>query len=105
MATRSVRRRRAKPSPSAPTSSPDRHMAGVWRVVAPAAGSYDNDMVFMKTDDEAEARKCLRGRPAPCAQRPRGNRLRGCSTFTSVMTIRGGLGQCAATPCAPADLS
>ncbi|HEY6483948.1 MAG TPA: hypothetical protein VIY54_10535, partial [Steroidobacteraceae bacterium] len=29
----------------------------LWRVVAPGAGSYDQDMVFIETADEAEARR------------------------------------------------
>jgi hypothetical protein len=29
----------------------------IWRVVAPACGSYDHDMVFLETADEAEARR------------------------------------------------
>jgi len=28
----------------------------IWRVVAPACGSYDHDMVFLQTEDEQEAR-------------------------------------------------
>jgi len=28
----------------------------VWRVVAPACGSYDQDMVFLETESEKEAR-------------------------------------------------
>ena len=31
----------------------------VWRVVAPAAGSYDHDMTFLETEDEAEAQRQL----------------------------------------------
>jgi hypothetical protein len=29
----------------------------LWRVTAPACGSYDHDMVFLETEDEREARK------------------------------------------------
>lgn len=29
----------------------------IWRVVAPRAGNYNNDMVFIETDDEREARR------------------------------------------------
>lgn len=29
----------------------------IWRVTAPAAGSYDNDMVFLETESEPEAVK------------------------------------------------
>jgi hypothetical protein len=32
----------------------------VWRVVAPAAGSYNHDMVFCESEDEAEARRTYR---------------------------------------------
>ena len=31
----------------------------IWRVVAPGAGSYDHDMVFLETENEANARKRL----------------------------------------------
>ncbi|HEY3786879.1 MAG TPA: hypothetical protein VGL55_16505 [Steroidobacteraceae bacterium] len=30
----------------------------IWRVVAPGAGSYDHDMVFLETEIEVDARKC-----------------------------------------------
>ena len=43
-----------KPRPDAPDTWPI-----VWRVVAPAAGGYDHDMVFLETDDETEARRRL----------------------------------------------
>jgi hypothetical protein len=33
----------------------------VWRVVAPTAGSFNHDMVFIETEDEEEARKSFRG--------------------------------------------
>lgn len=33
----------------------------LWRVVAPTAGSFNQDMVFMETEDEKEAEKSLRG--------------------------------------------
>jgi hypothetical protein len=29
----------------------------IWRVVSPAAGSYDHDMVFLETENEADASK------------------------------------------------
>ncbi len=29
----------------------------IWRVVAPGAGSYDHDMVFLETESEADAVK------------------------------------------------
>jgi len=29
----------------------------IWRVVAPRAGSYNHDMVFIETEDEREARQ------------------------------------------------
>ena len=32
----------------------------VWRVVSPCAGSFNHDMTFTETDDEAEARDTLR---------------------------------------------
>jgi hypothetical protein len=32
----------------------------VWRVVAPAAASYNHDWVFLETEDEAEARQAYR---------------------------------------------
>lgn len=31
----------------------------IWRVVAPGAGSYNHDMVFLETDREREARSFL----------------------------------------------
>jgi hypothetical protein len=31
----------------------------VWRVVAPTAGSFNHDMVFVETEDEQEARSAL----------------------------------------------
>lgn len=31
----------------------------IWRVVAPRAGSYNHDMVFLETEDEREARRQL----------------------------------------------
>ncbi len=33
----------------------------IWRVVAPACGSYDHDMVFLQTDSEKEARRRFHG--------------------------------------------
>ena len=32
----------------------------IWRVVAPAAGSYDHDMVFLETESREEAIKFFR---------------------------------------------
>jgi hypothetical protein len=40
----------------AQSSASDRHTWPViWRVVAPSAGSYDRDMVFIETPDEHKA--------------------------------------------------
>jgi len=33
----------------------------IWRVVAPACGSYDHDMVFLETESEKEARRRFHG--------------------------------------------
>lgn len=30
----------------------------VWRVLAPRAGSYDHDMIYLETEDETKARQC-----------------------------------------------
>lgn len=45
----------SKPKPNNPETWPV-----VWRVVAPGAGSFDHDMTFISTDDEAEARSVYR---------------------------------------------
>ena len=41
-----------RPDPGHPETWP-----AFWRVVAPKAGSYDHDMVFIETPDEDKARK------------------------------------------------
>ncbi len=45
----------------------------LWRVIVPGAGGYGSDMVFIETDDEAEARECWRNwrhrRWAVCLER------------------------------------
>ena len=33
----------------------------IWRVVAPGCGSFDTDMVFIRTKDETEARRRFNG--------------------------------------------
>jgi hypothetical protein len=45
----------SKPQPNSPETWPV-----VWRVVAPGAGSFDHDMTFLSTEDEAEARSMYR---------------------------------------------
>jgi hypothetical protein len=53
MATRSIAKSvRTAAHPERPETWPV-----IWRVVAPSAGCYDRDMVFLETEDEGEARK------------------------------------------------
>jgi hypothetical protein len=58
MATRSV------PKSVCASAHPDRPETWpvIWRVVAPGAGSYDQDMVVCETADEAQARGVYRDR-------------------------------------------
>jgi hypothetical protein len=50
--SKSTHTARRSPTPRDSTTWPV-----MWRVVAPRAGSYDQDMVFMETDDETAARE------------------------------------------------
>jgi len=74
-----------------------------FRVVAPACGSYDHDMVFIETEDEAEARSTLKGLlsgghpvrlervqagPLPAAYRPTLQRQRELSPQNAGTTMR-----------------
>jgi hypothetical protein len=55
MGTRKSNRVTTRPSSQDPSTWPV-----VWRVVAPAAGSYDHDMVYLATEDEGQARSFYR---------------------------------------------
>jgi hypothetical protein len=57
MATRNVTAPRSRSSSAPRPDSPDTWPV-IWRVVAPGAGSYDRDMVFLETPIEADARSC-----------------------------------------------
>jgi hypothetical protein len=65
MAKRIIRRGKAPKSSAAINIE---QWPAVWRVVAPACGSYDHDMMFLETESEAEARRrfhALRGAEWP----------------------------------------
>lgn len=48
----------------------------IWRVVAPACGSYDHDMVFLETESEEAARRHLHGLRCAVAGTPRARSVR-----------------------------
>ncbi|HEV2268996.1 MAG TPA: hypothetical protein VGR92_06025 [Steroidobacteraceae bacterium] len=50
------RNRSTAPAVAAPIPGDPSTWPIVWRVVSPAAGSYDRDMVYIETESETEAR-------------------------------------------------
>jgi hypothetical protein len=57
---RAKAQRNRSPAPAAPKPDDPSTWPVFWRVVAPGAGSYNHDMVFLETEDEAKARKSFR---------------------------------------------
>lgn len=56
MKRKQIKAKAFKPDPGNPATWPV-----IWRVVAPCCGSHDHDMVFIETDDEAQARATYKG--------------------------------------------